>query len=155
MNLSKPPSEYSSVITHLFDAPRELVFKAWSSAEHMAKWFGPHSFSVPYIDWELGVGNEYEIHMLDSDGTVYPSWGVFEEIVVPERIVFRSWAFKDEDGEPNMIAHNTVTFEALGEQTRLTLRVVVEKAGPGMDVHLSGMVEGWTESFEKMAATLR
>ena len=76
----------------MFDAPRELVFKAWTDPKQVAQWWGPHGFSNPVCELGLRPGADIRIHMRGPDGTVYPMTGVYHEIVKPERLVFNSAA---------------------------------------------------------------
>src|ERR1700722_7778400 len=81
-------AEKDFVITRLLDAPRTLVFKAWTDPEHVKQWWGPHHFSCPICQIDLKVGSAYRFVMRGPDGTDYPMGGVYREIVVPERLVF-------------------------------------------------------------------
>src|SRR5229473_4268217 len=87
------------VITRTFDAPRDLVFKMWTDAKHMAQWWGPHGFTNPVCELDVRPGGAIRIDMRGPDATVYPMTGVYQEIVEPERIVFTSAAL-DEKGHP-------------------------------------------------------
>jgi uncharacterized protein YndB with AHSA1/START domain len=84
-------------ITRVFDAPRDLVFEAWTDAKHLAKWWGPHHFTNPVCELDVRVGGAIRIDMRGPEGTVYPMTGVLHEIVSPERLVFTS-APLDENG---------------------------------------------------------
>src|SRR5262245_11986036 len=82
------PSERAFVITRVFDAPRELVFKAWTEAERLAQWWGPKDFTMLSCDLELRPGGALHYRMRAPNGA--EMWGrwVFREIVKPERLVF-------------------------------------------------------------------
>ncbi len=73
-------SEWDLVMTREFDAPRELVFKAWTDAKQTAQWWGPKGFTNPVCELDVRVGGAIRIHMRAPDGVVYPMTGVFEEI---------------------------------------------------------------------------
>src|SRR5690242_1491098 len=106
-------SEREVVITRVFDAPRSLVFKAWTEPEHMVKWFGPKDFTATIIVNEVRTGGAYDFHMRGPNYDDH--WkGTYREVVVPERLVF-TWP-----AGPESIV--TVTFEDLGGKTKLTLR---------------------------------
>ena len=77
-------------ITRLFDAPRALVFKAWTDPKQLAQWWGPHGFTTPVCEVDVRPGGALLIHMRGPDGVVYPNKGVFHEIVEPDRLVFTS-----------------------------------------------------------------
>ncbi len=74
---------------------RDLVFKAWTETKHMAQWWGPKGFTNPVCEMDVRAGGAIRIHMRAPDGVVYPMTGVFQEIVVPERLVFVSSALDD------------------------------------------------------------
>jgi len=143
------------VITRTFDAPRELVFEAWTNPEHVTQWWSPHGFTNPLVEIDLRPGGIMLIHMRGPDGQIYPDKAIFHEIVRPERLVFTSVAFEDERGEAQLQVHHTITFDDLGGRTAMTLRARVLKAEPETLEALAGMEQGWSESFDKLAATLK
>jgi uncharacterized protein YndB with AHSA1/START domain len=139
------------VITRVFDAPRDLVWKVWTDAKHMAHWWGPSGFTTPVCELDVRPGGTIRIHMQGPDGVVYPGGGAFREIVEPERLVFTTTAFEDEQGNAPLEVLNIVTFTDLGGKTKLTLHAVVLKATPDMAGPLSGMEQGWNESLDRLA----
>src|ERR1700687_1787215 len=90
-------SEWDLVLTRVFDAPREIVFKAWTDAKQMAQWWGPNGFTNPVCELDVRVGGAMRIHMRAPNGVVYPMKGIFKEIDEPNRLVFVSSAL-DEKG---------------------------------------------------------
>src|SRR5271169_4131383 len=114
---TKASSEWDLVITRVFDAPRELVFKAWTDTKHMAQWWGPKGFTNPVCELDARAGGAIRIHMRAPNGVVYPMSGVFEEIREPERLVFVSSAL-DENGNSMFDVRNIVIFaEQRGKTT--------------------------------------
>ena len=150
------PTEQRLVITRIFDAPRELVFKAWTYPKHLARWWGPNGFDNPVCEIDARPGGAILMHMRGPDGVIYPTRGVFHEIVAPERLVMATWGFEDEAGNPQLEAHNTVTF-AIHEsgKTKLTLQTVIVKAAAEVTAMLAGMEEGWNESLDRLAMDLK
>lgn len=146
-------SDYTQevVITRIFNAPRQLVYEAWTKPEHLAQWWGPHGFTNPHVTVDLRPGGVLLIHMAAPDGTVYPMRATFQEVVPPERLVFISTAFEDDDGVAHLEVLNTVTFTALGDQTELVLRAKALKVGPMALQAIAGMEMGWMQSLEKLA----
>ena len=139
------------VITRVFDAPRGLVFKAWTDPEHLVRWWGPKGFTSTIMGKiDLRPGAPYRIHMRGPDGDDHWSQGVYREIVEPERLVFAGyWA--DAEGKPKGRESTvTVTFEDLSGKTRLTLRQRVFESLTARDAHRGG----WTSSFERLAEYL-
>jgi uncharacterized protein YndB with AHSA1/START domain len=141
-------------ITRVFDAPRELVFKAWTDPEHVAQWWGPHGFTNPVCELDVRPGGSMLIHMRAPDGSVYPNKGIFNEVVMPERLVFTDSAFDDEDGNPQLEVLNTVTFSEHDGKTTVTLHAITLKVAPAMAGAHAGMEEGWGQSFDRLAEHL-
>src|SRR5947209_17422579 len=95
------------VISRRFPAARELVFKAWSSAEHMQRWFCPEHFTVPHATVDFRPGGTCDICMRAPDGQEFWSKGRYHEIAPPERLAFTS-SWLGEDGKPRFTAVTTV-----------------------------------------------
>jgi uncharacterized protein YndB with AHSA1/START domain len=134
------------VITRVFDAPRRLVFKAWTEPEHMMRWRGPKGFTVSVLGHELRPGGAYRIHMRSPEGTDHWLRGVYREIVEPERLTF-TWAWEDEHGKPRHETLVTVTFAELDGKTRLTLHQAVFESVTACDAHRAS----WSSSLERLA----
>jgi uncharacterized protein YndB with AHSA1/START domain len=146
-------AEREITITRVFDAPRALVFKAWTDAAQLAQWWGPKSFTNPMCEIDARVGGAIRIHMRSPDGHVYPMRGEFREIVPLERLVFTNIAVDAAD-QPIIEGLTTVTFAEHGGKTTLTLhtrgRAVVDYAVG----YLQGMEAGWTGSIDKLQTLL-
>ena len=140
-------------ITRVFDAPRALVFKAWTDASEVAQWWGPKGFTNPVCELDVRVGGAIRIHMRSPDGSVYPMKGEFCEIVPPERLVFTNIAVDAAD-KPIIEGLTTVTFIERGGKTTMTLqtrgRAVVDYAVG----YLQGMEMGWSGSIDKLEILL-
>jgi uncharacterized protein YndB with AHSA1/START domain len=147
----KANEEQELVLTRVFDAPRELVFKVWTDPKHVARWWGPHRFTNPVCELDLRPGGAILIHMRGPDGTVYPMTGVYQEIVRPERLVFTSAAL-DASGNPMFEILTTVTFDEENGKTKQILRARVMKRTAQAAPYLAGMEAGWTQSLERLAA---
>jgi uncharacterized protein YndB with AHSA1/START domain len=145
--------EQELVLTRVFDAPRELVFKAWTDPKHVAQWWGPHGFTNPVCELDVRPGGAIRIHMRGPDGTVYPMTGVCQEIVEPERLVFTSAAL-GADGNLMFEVLTTVTFAEQNGKTKQTMRARVIKTTAQAAQYLAGMEAGWTQSLERLAKSL-
>jgi len=137
------------MLTRLVDAPRELVFRAWTERDRLARWWGPKGFTNPVCNIDPRPGGAIEIHMRGPDGNVYPMGGEYREVVPPERLVFTSWAHM-RDGKPMFEMLNTVTFTERGGKTEMRLEVRAlmvtgDAAGP-----LSGMTVGWMQTIDRL-----
>jgi uncharacterized protein YndB with AHSA1/START domain len=102
-----------------FDAPRDLVFSAWTDPNHLAHWWGPNGFTTTTRSFDLRPGGVWRFVMHGPDGRDYQNRITFEEILRPERIVYRHGG--GEDVEPVQF-RTTVMFEDLGGRTRITWR---------------------------------
>jgi predicted 3-demethylubiquinone-9 3-methyltransferase (glyoxalase superfamily)/uncharacterized protein YndB with AHSA1/START domain len=141
------------VITRIFDAPRGLVFKAWTHPEHMARWWGPQGFTNPICELDARVGGAWRIVMRSPAGIEYPCGGVYREIVEPERLVFTNIA-TDNEGNPVLDGLTTVIFAEHGGKTKLTLQTRAVAVVTYAAAYLAGMEAGWTQSLERLAEEL-
>lgn len=146
-------SEWDLVMTRVFDAPRELVFQAWTETRHVAQWWGPNGFTNPVCEMDVRVGGAIRIDMRAPDGVVYPMSGVFQEIARPERLVFVGSAL-DDQGNSMFDVLNTVLFAEQHGKTTLTLQMRVIKATAQAPQYLKGMEAGWTQSLDRLGAHL-
>jgi uncharacterized protein YndB with AHSA1/START domain len=134
------------VISRLIDAPRSLVFAAWTRADHIAAWWGPQGFTTIHCEMDIRVGGSYRFGMRSPRGTEHWKRGTYREIVAPERIVF-TFAWEDADGKLGHELLTTVTFAEEGTKTRLTLRQTGFETNAGRDDHSIG----WTSCLERFA----
>lgn len=153
--------EQELVITRIFDAPRELIWKAWTEPEHLMQWWGPRDFTTPVYKIDLRVGGVYLSSMRSPEGQDYWSTGTLRELVEPERIVYTD-SFSDAEGNIVPASHYgmngewplellvTVTFEEYAGKTKLTLQHSGIPAGENRD----SAEDGWNESFDKLAEYL-
>ncbi len=148
------PDNRDLIIERIFDAPRELVFKAWIDPEHVAQWWKPTCFTIPLCEMDVRPGGAILLHMAAPDGTVFPMEGVFQEIKEPERLVMVTRAVDDGEGNFLIEATTTVTLAEYGGKTKLTLHVVVTKAAPEAAGALEGMEEGWNQSLDSLSEVL-
>jgi uncharacterized protein YndB with AHSA1/START domain len=148
-NKSGAASERTVVITRVFDAPRELVFKAWTEATQLAQWWGPKGFTNPVCDVDARVGGTLRIVMRAPDGAEHPMTGVFREVIAPARLVFTNVAV-DRDGKPLLEGLTTVTFAEQGGKTKLTLESRAVGLVDYASRMLEGMEAGWTQSIDRL-----
>jgi uncharacterized protein YndB with AHSA1/START domain len=140
------------ILTRTLNAPREIVFAAWTDPHQLARWWGPQGFDNPVCEADPRPGGAINIHMRGPDGTVYPMGGHFEEVTPPSRLVFIALAFPQADGSWLLENRNTVTFERRGEATEMRLHVEVLKALPGSEMALAGMEQGWGQTLDRLEA---
>ncbi len=143
------PQDQEVVITRVFDAPRQLVFDAWTNPGHVAKWWGPDGFHTPpdTVEIDLRVGGRYHLCMVqDSTGARFPLRYEIVELVAPELIVLKGEAM------PEMGMHEpTITRIELhddGGRTRMSLT-------DGPYTASEHAAQGWNASFDKLGGVLR
>jgi uncharacterized protein YndB with AHSA1/START domain len=162
MTTNESSSADRMVITRIFDAPRELVWKAWTDPKDVMQWWGPKGFTSPFCTMDFHVGGKFLCCMRSPDGQDFWNAGEYHEIVLHEKIV-SSMYFSDQHGnkvEPAAYgieheaiedANDVALFEDLGDgRTRLTFigNESMESA------KASGQVEGWNQILDKFAAVL-
>jgi uncharacterized protein YndB with AHSA1/START domain len=147
-------AERDLTITRVFDAPREVVFKAWTDPKQLAEWWGPKSFTNPVCEVDPKPGGTLRIVMRAPDGAEYPMKGVFREVVRPSRLVFTNIAV-DKDGHHIIEGLTTVIFAEQGGKTKLTLQTRGVAMVDYAAAYLQGMEAGWTQSLEKLDALVR
>jgi uncharacterized protein YndB with AHSA1/START domain len=135
------------VITRIFDAPREAVFRAWTDPDAVAAWFGPDHFDTPreHVHIDLRVGGRYELTMVQREGgRAFPIGYEIVELVEPELLVLRS------DPMPGMheVIMVRIEFHDHGDKTRMSLTDGPYPEGGG---HAEA---GWHAAFEKLAAVV-
>ena len=154
------------VIRRVFDATREHVWNAWTRPEEVKKWWGPKDFTAPHISMDPRPGGKYVFCMRGAgpDGVEKDYWstGTYQEVVPLEKIVCTD-SFADEKGKVVPATHYgmgadfprellvTVTYEDLGCKTRMTLRHEGLPEGNMKEMAR----QGWSTSFDKLAASLK
>lgn len=156
------------IITRVFDAPREAVWKAWTDPESMKEWWGPKGFSSPFCKIDFRVGGKFlscmkaaiDIEQI-KEGQEFWSTGTYREIVPQEKIVCTD-SFADEKGNVVPSSHYgmagfplemllTINFEEHEGKTKLTIRHTGIPAGADQD----GANQGWNQSLDKLAECLK
>ncbi|HEX2034423.1 MAG TPA: SRPBCC family protein [Chloroflexota bacterium] len=145
------PSDRELVITRVFDAPRELVFEAWTRAEHVRHWYGLRRMTLVVCEIDLRVGGRWRFVVRDpEDGNDYGFTGVYREIVPPERLVYTEGF----EGLPGHEALTTLTFAEQEGKTALTIRLLYRSA-EDRDTQLRlGMEPGMRETLDRLAEHL-
>jgi len=144
-----PGSDRELVITRVFDAPRCLVFRAWTDPELVVHWWGPQGFAPISCTMDPRPGGEWRRSMRAPDGSLRVARGVYREIVAPERLVF-TYAWEEADGRPGRETLVSVVFVERGGRTELTLRQAVFETVTARDAHCGG----WTSCLERFAEYL-
>ncbi|WP_219837979.1 SRPBCC domain-containing protein [Paenibacillus sp. R14(2021)] len=162
MTQQQPGNVEELVLTRTLNAPRELVFKVFTEAEHLLKWWGPKGLTMEAAKVELRPGGLFHYSMKTPDG--HEMWGkfVYHEIAAPERLVFIS-SFSDAQG--NTLRHpasplwplevmNTLLFEEMDGKTKLTMRGIPVNASVEelhtFDSNRSNVQQGFAGTFAQL-----
>ncbi|HLA15185.1 MAG TPA: SRPBCC domain-containing protein [Gemmatimonadaceae bacterium] len=154
------PADRTLTTTRVFDAPREVVFKAWTDQKQFARWFPPDGFSA---DCELDVrpGGSLRVDMKGEDpalgpdffGKVFPGKGVYKDVVPNERLAF-TFEAETEKGEPPVTMVMTVIFEDQGRKAKLTIHQTADTVAGYEELVKIGATEGLRQSLDKLTVLL-
>jgi uncharacterized protein YndB with AHSA1/START domain len=136
--------------TIVLDAPRELVFKAYTDPELFARWWGPRRYKNEIETFDSRTGGSWRVVQVGDDGSRHAFRGVNHDVVAPERIC----ATFEYEGFPGHVALQTATFEPMGNKTRLVAHIVFESVMDRDGMVASGMQEGADESMDRLAELL-
>ena len=140
------PSDREIVMTRVFDAPRDLVFEAHTSCEHMSRWWGPRKYETVSCEMDFRPGGAWRIVHRGPEGEIPGFRGEFREIVRPERIV---WTFEWE-GMPGHVSVDTLTLEEHDGKTTLTATSVSDSVEDRNGMLESGMESGASETYDRL-----
>ena len=150
-------TDHEIVITRVFDAPRALVFRAWTEPEHVERWWGPPGFNSSDCQIDLRAGGVFRLRMHGPDGFVCPCTAICREVVIPERIVYVG---APDAGHacgggipPRAIV--TVTFSEFDGKTTLTIHTQIESAADRDAVIEAGFDPGWVQTLDRLAEYLQ
>jgi uncharacterized protein YndB with AHSA1/START domain len=136
-------------IVRTFEAPRQRVFEAWTEARHLARWFGPRGFTAPVIEADVREGGTWRACIRSPDGTDYWMRGIYREIVPPQRLVF-SHLWQDGHTAAGHETLVTITFEDIGERTRMEFRKALLVSVAEFDAQHAG----WSEALDRLGEYL-
>src|SRR5215472_11908898 len=138
-------------VSRLFSAPRETVFRAWSSADHVKRWFCPNGYSVPEAKVEARVGGAFEVCMRSAEGVDHWTRGAFTEVAAPERLTIDHHVIDPCGGGPLFSAVTEVKFSVASQGT--LMEVVQTYSFPSSaqaEQMLKGAPEGWRQTLDKL-----
>jgi uncharacterized protein YndB with AHSA1/START domain len=138
-------------VSRVFPAPCETVFKAWSSADHIKRWFCPNGYSVPDATVEMRVGGRFEVCMRSPAGVEHWTKGIFTEVVAPERLTIDHHIIDPCGGGPLFSAVTQVRLTAANGGTRMDVVQTYTVADPAQaEPMLKGAPEGWRQTLDKL-----
>ena len=136
-------------IVRIFDAPRMLVYRMWSTPDHLRKWSAPKDYTIPAARTDFREGGSWHARMIATDGEDHRVQGTYREIVEGQRIVL-THAWLGAAGKPESETLITVVFEDYGQKTKMTFL----QEGFGSAEAREGMATGWNECFDLLGAHL-
>lgn len=151
-------------ITRTFDAPRDLVWRAWTDQKMLKRWWGPRGVTNPTCEWDAKPGGKIFIVMLagkelgDFAGQEWPMNGTFEEVTPKDRIVYMSGALEDRKSSETLVkTRTTVTFNEIGKKTKLMVQIAVISISdsPKAKSAVQGMEQGWNQQIDKLGQELQ
>ncbi len=147
------PGEQIIVISRLIDAPRELVFKAFTDPEHLAQFWGPKGFFTTRCSVDLRVGGEFRVDLRGPDGVSYPCTGIYRDLTPPERIVYAGTANDDNPCGAGLPPRSvvTMTFAPVDGKTKITIHTRLQSAADREAAIRGGFNVGWNESLDRLA----
>ena len=146
-----PASDRELVLTRLIDAPREKVFKAWTTPELLVQWFTPKPWQTVRAEVDVRPGGASLIVMRGPDGTEFPNCGVYLEVVPNERLVFTDAFTEAWKPSEKPFMTGVLTFEDEGGKTRYTARVLHWTVADREAHEKMGFYEGWGKATEQLA----
>jgi uncharacterized protein YndB with AHSA1/START domain len=150
-NILTDTSDREMVLTRVVDAPREIVWKAWTDPEQIVKWWGPNGFSNTLYEMDVKPGGVWRHMMHGPDGTDYTNKVVYLEVVKPEKLVYSHG--DDKEGSACQF-HVTVTFEEIDQKTKVTLRMLFESIEEHDKTVNFGAIEGGNQTLGRLAEYL-
>ena len=135
--------------TRLIDAPKELVYAAWTDPEHFVKWYVPPGFSVVLCEMDVREGGMFRIHWTDKSGQVFPNRGLYTELSPPDSIVFTD-AF-DDDRPDNVEVEVRITLRTENGKTRMDTLSRFASAEQFEKLKAMGMEQGWSLFMDQLA----
>jgi uncharacterized protein YndB with AHSA1/START domain len=148
-NVIRPPA---LELSRVFKAPRALVFAAWSTTEHIKRWFCPEEMTIPDATVEFRPGGVFDVCMRAPDGVDFWMRGHFLDITAPERLVFAADVVVH--GTRQFFVNTTVTFTEEGGGTLMSVRQLYEIYNPDFHDPVGGAREGWRSTLDRLEKLL-
>lgn len=146
---AKPEASAPLVVGRFFAAPRAQVFQAWTSAQHIKRWFCPAGYSVPHAEVEFRVGGTFKVCMRSPEGRDHWTKGEFTEIVPNALLVIDMHAIEEQE-RPLFRAHTVVTFADESGGTRLEITQSYTLFDPSAEPMIQGAARGWDQTLDRL-----
>jgi len=146
-------SDREIIISRVLNAPRELVFEAWTDPKHIIKWWGPKGFTNTFYEMDVRPGGVWRFMMHGPNGVDYPNKVVYLEVVKPERLVYDHGNDSEIDFRQFRVI---ITFENQGNKTLLTMRSIFKsKSEKDWVIERVGAIEGGNQTLDKLEEFLK
>ena len=150
--LSENTEDREIVITRILNAPRKLVFKAWTDPNHLINWWGPNGFTNTFHEIDIRPGGRWYFTMHGPNNMNFPNLIVFTEVVKHERLAYEHGSGEENDPDKFSVV---VTFEDQGKNTKLTMRSIFPSAAiRDMVIREYGAIEGGNQTIDKLEKEL-
>ena len=152
----RPPENALIVISRVVDAPRELVFEAFTDPKHLSQFWGPKFTTAPVCEVDLRVGGKFRVEMRGPGGEVYHCTGVYREIAPPECIVYAGTAEDDNPCGGGLPPRSlvTMTFADQDGKTKITIHTRLGSYADREAAIAGGFNSGWNDSLDRLEVIL-
>ena len=147
-----PTTDREIVLKRVFNAPRELVFDAWTDPDHIGEWWGPNGFTTTIHEMTVRPGGVWRFIMHGPDGIDYNNRIIYREIVRPERLAYNHDSDIEDDPDRFFV---TVTFAEVERKTMVTMQLILKSAEIREKVVKFGAVEGGNQTLDRLREYLK
>ena len=155
MSNTKPPLDRQLTLNRTFDAPRALVWKAWTDPAHLVHFWGPHGMTTPVCEIDLRPGGTFHTVMRDPDGNEHPSTGVYLDVTAPERLVFTDAYVSAWEPSEKPFMTMVLTLTEDGDKTNFTAEAKHWSVDDRQSHQDMGFESGWGAMTERLADHLK
>jgi len=151
----KPDPKLDLVLERVIDVPRDLVWKAWTTPEHIVKWFTPKPWSTKECEIDLRPGGMFRTVMVSPEGKEFPDMGCYLEVVPNERLVFTDALLPGYRPSENPFFTGVVSFASEGSSTRYTAMAIHRDEAGKQQHEEMGFHDGWGKALDQLVAHVK
>ena len=151
---AEKPGTQSFTVSRVYPARRELVFKAWSSAEHVRNWFTPPGLSTPHVEVEMRIGGPFVVCMQMPNGLQHWTRGTVVQLILNEHLAI-DMRVTDAAGQLMFRAYTDVTFSEVVGGTRLDVVQTYSELTPEAQMAIAGAPQGWAGTLDNLSAEIK
>jgi uncharacterized protein YndB with AHSA1/START domain len=154
-SIIKPDPKLDLVLERVIDVPRDLVWKAWTTPEHIVKWFTPKPWSTKECEIDLRPGGMFRTVMVSPEGKEFPNMGCYLEVVPNERLVFTDALLPGYRPSENPFFTGVVSFATEGSGTRYTAMAIHRDEAGKKQHEEMGFHDGWGKALDQLVAYVK